>query len=86
MEWVEEDNVEMWLFRTAPTWRNRVRVLMGVVEGMCYIQERWPQVDYDLKSSSIMFDQNGEPLISRFRVDDHSTSTKSKIFYIFYFL
>lgn len=86
-EWVDEENIEMWLCRLAPSWKHRVRILMGVVEGMCYLQEGWPYVDYDLKASSILFSENEEPLISRFRVDDHSSCTKSKIIYVllFYF-
>ncbi|KAK1383813.1 hypothetical protein POM88_021548 [Heracleum sosnowskyi] len=61
---------------TAPQLKYRVRILMGIIEGMTYLQEGWPQVDYDLKTSSILFSQNEEPMISRFRVDEHYSCTR----------
>lgn len=77
-EWVDEYNVEIWLSTTAPQWKYRVRMLMGIIEGMTYLQEGWPEVDYDLKTSSILFSQNEEPMISRFRVEEHYSCTRSK--------
>ncbi|KAK1370304.1 putative leucine-rich repeat receptor-like serine/threonine-protein kinase [Heracleum sosnowskyi] len=75
-EWVDEYNVEIWLSTTAPQWKYRVRILMGIIEGMTYLQEGWPEVDYDLKTSSILFSQNEEPMISRFRVDEHYSCSR----------
>ncbi|KDP34846.1 hypothetical protein JCGZ_09134 [Jatropha curcas] len=43
-EWTEGENVEMWLLGSVPPWKERLKVLMGVVEGMSYLQEQWPQV------------------------------------------
>ncbi|CAL0329589.1 unnamed protein product [Lupinus luteus] len=69
-EWREEENVEMWLLGSAPTWKHRLRVLIGVVECMCYLQDEWPEVDYELNTNSVLLSNNMEPLISRFKVGD----------------
>jgi hypothetical protein len=78
-EWMEGENVEIWLSRSAPTWKHRLKILMGVVKGMCYLQEEWPEVEYDLKTSSVLLSDNLEPLISRFKVGDQSSITRSKL-------
>ncbi|MED6192890.1 hypothetical protein PIB30_013980 [Stylosanthes scabra] len=81
-EWTREENVEMWLLSESsapPPWSHRVKVLMGVVECMRYLQKEWPQVDYDLNTNSVLLTQDLEPLISRFKVLDHSTSTTRNI-------
>ncbi|KAH7860458.1 hypothetical protein Vadar_013665 [Vaccinium darrowii] len=75
-EWIEGESVEMWISRFDPPWKHRVKVLMRVVEGMMYLQEEWPGVGYDLKSSSILLAENREPLISRFRVEGQSSCNK----------
>ncbi|TQD87136.1 hypothetical protein C1H46_027276 [Malus baccata] len=36
------------------SWNHRLKILMRVVEGMCYLQEGWPEVGYDLRTSSIL--------------------------------
>ncbi|CAK9179577.1 unnamed protein product [Ilex paraguariensis] len=76
IEWVDETNIEMWLSRSAPPWKQRVKVLMGILEGMCYLHEEWPEVGYDLKTSSILLYEDQEPLISRFKVGDQNSSSK----------
>jgi hypothetical protein len=82
-EWTKDENVEMWLSREAASWNHRVKVLMGVVECMVYLHEEWPEVDYDLKTSSVLLSDNLEPLISRFQVGDRNNSRKSKNLYNF---
>ncbi|GAU24178.1 hypothetical protein TSUD_84130 [Trifolium subterraneum] len=82
-EWTKDENVEMWLSREAPSWNHRVKVLMGVVECMLYLHDEWPEVDYDLKTSSVLLSDNLEPLISRFQVGDRNNSRKSKNLYNF---
>lgn len=77
-EWAEEENVEMWLSGSAPPWNHRLKVLMGVVECMQYLQEEWPEVDYDLNTSSVLLTDNLEPLISRFKVGDENSNRRSK--------
>ncbi|CAJ2677989.1 unnamed protein product [Trifolium pratense] len=75
-EWTKDENVEMWLLREAPSWNHRVKVLMGVVECMLYLHDEWPEVDYDLKTSSVLLSDNHEPLISRFQVGDRNNIRK----------
>lgn len=77
-EWTREENVEMWLSGSGPPWNQRLKVLMGVVECMCYLHEEWPEVDYELNTSSILLTDKLEPLISRFKVVDQNSSRKSK--------
>lgn len=77
-EWTKEENVEMWLLELAPSWNHRVKVLMGVVDCMLYLQEEWPEVDYDLKTNSILLSDKKEPLISRFQVGDKNNNSRSK--------
>lgn len=77
-EWMEAKNVEIWLLGSSPPWKHRLKILMGVVEGVCYLQEEWPQVGYDLRTASLMLSDDLEPLISRFKVADQSSSTRSK--------
>jgi hypothetical protein len=50
---------------------------------MVYLHEEWPEVDYDLKTSSVLLSDNLEPLISRFQVGDRNNSRKSKNLYNF---
>jgi hypothetical protein len=77
-EWMEAKNVEIWLSGSSPPWKNRLKILMGVVEGVCYLQEEWPQVGYDLRTGSLLLSDDLEPLISRFKVADQSSTTRSK--------
>ncbi|KAF1888454.1 hypothetical protein Lal_00011225 [Lupinus albus] len=78
-EWIEEENVEMWLLGSFPTWKHRLRVLIGVLECMCYLQDEWPEVDYDLNTNSVLLSNNMEPLISRFKVRDQQVNNDAKI-------
>lgn len=77
-EWTREENVEMWLSGSGPPWNHRLKVLMGVVACMRYLQEEWPEVDYELNTSSILLSDNVEPLISRFKVGDQNNNRRSK--------
>lgn len=78
-EWTEEENVEMWVARSAPPWKQRLKILMGVLEAMRYLQEQWPEVGYDLRTCSILLSKNRQPLISRFKIEEDPTSnTKSR--------
>ncbi|KAM7505751.1 hypothetical protein LguiB_004655 [Lonicera macranthoides] len=78
-EWVGEESVEMWLLRSNPPWKKRVKVLMGVMEGIRYLQEEWPEVGYDLKTSSVLLSEERDPLISRFRVDAQNSRSKKMV-------
>ncbi|PON61864.1 Tyrosine-protein kinase [Parasponia andersonii] len=84
-EWMDGQNVEMLLLGSNPSWKHRLRLMMGVVKGLCYLQEIWPEVDYDLRASSVLLSSNLEPLISRFTIGDHNRSTK-KIYKLGVFL
>ncbi|KAK7368722.1 hypothetical protein VNO80_10751 [Phaseolus coccineus] len=75
-EWTREENVEMWLSGSGSTWKHRVKVLMGVVECMRYMQKEWPEIDYELDTSSILLSDKMEPLISRFKVGDHNSNQR----------
>lgn len=77
-EWVEGKNVEMWLAVSNPPWKHRLRLLMEVVEGVCYLEEIWPEVGYDLRTNSVLLSNDLEPLISRFKVGDQNSSSRSK--------
>ncbi|KAH1236426.1 Receptor-like serine/threonine-protein kinase ALE2 [Glycine max] len=63
-EWTREENVEI------------VKVLMRVVECMRYLQDEWPEVDYELNTSSILLSDKMEPLISRFKVGDQNSNRR----------
>ncbi|KAM2949354.1 hypothetical protein FF1_036259 [Malus domestica] len=76
-EWMEGENLEMWLLESNNTpWNHRLKILTGVVEGMCYLQEEWPEVGYDLRTSSILLSNNLEPRISRFKIGDQSCRSR----------
>ncbi|XP_042942742.1 probable serine/threonine-protein kinase At1g01540 [Carya illinoinensis] len=75
-EWMEGKNVEIWISESAPPRNQRLKILMGVVNGMCYLQEEWPEVGYDLRTSSVLLSDDLEPLISRFKLGDQSSSSR----------
>lgn len=77
-EWIDGEDVETWLGNSAPSWKRRMKVMTGILQGMCYLHEEWPQVDCDLKTKSILLSENGEPLISKFKVNDDNDVNKSK--------
>lgn len=77
-EWIDGETVEMWLAGSAPSWRHRLKVLTGVVEGMFYMQEQWSRVGYDLSTSSVLLSNKLEPLISRFHIGIHNDATNCK--------
>ncbi|XP_022720778.1 probable LRR receptor-like serine/threonine-protein kinase At2g23950 [Durio zibethinus] len=82
-EWTGEESVEMWLSESAPSWKLRLKVLVGVLKGMCYLQEQWPEVDYDLRTSGVLIHQSTEPLIARFKVGENSSRKKIYRFGVF---
>lgn len=53
-EWTEGKNVEIWISESTPPWKKRQKILMGVVNGMCYLQEEWPQVGNEPRKNSIV--------------------------------
>ncbi|WCJ20137.1 Leucine-rich repeat protein kinase family protein [Euphorbia peplus] len=76
-EWTEGDNVEMWLKESFPSWKQRLKLLMKVVQGMCYLQEQWPEIGYDLRTNSVLLNTNMEPLISRFKIGHQNIYSKN---------
>ncbi|TYJ12811.1 hypothetical protein E1A91_A10G006400v1 [Gossypium mustelinum] len=75
-EWIGRVSVETWLSESAPCWKHRYKVLVGVLKAMCYLQEQWPEIGCDIKTSSLLLHENGDPLIARFRVGENSTPKK----------
>ncbi|KAG7621213.1 Protein kinase domain [Arabidopsis suecica] len=73
-EWIQGENVETWLSSSmALSWRRRLRVVLGVVEGICYLSDQWPEITFDLTTSSVLLsDDNQEPLISHFKIGDRN--------------
>jgi hypothetical protein len=76
-EWTDGETIEMWLSGSAPPWKQRLKMLIGVVDGMRYLQEHWPEVVYDLRINSVLLSDNHEPLLSRFQVGDQYSNNKS---------
>ncbi|KAG2242727.1 hypothetical protein Bca52824_095430 [Brassica carinata] len=76
-EWTNGENVETWLSSSsASSWRRRLRVVMGVVEGVSYLSEQWPEITFDLDTSSVLLSGDGpEPLISQFKIGDGNSSS-----------
>ncbi|KAJ0263554.1 Protein kinase domain-containing protein [Hirschfeldia incana] len=76
-EWTNDDNVETWLSSSSSSsWRRRLRVVMGVVEGVCYLSEQWPEIAFDLNTRSVLLStDNQEPLISQFKIGDGNNSS-----------
>ncbi|XP_061983104.1 LRR receptor kinase SERK2 [Populus nigra] len=75
-EWTDGETIEMWLSGSAPPWKQRLKMLIGVVDGMRYLQEHWPEVVYDLRINSVLLSDNHEPLLSRFQVGDQYSNNK----------
>ncbi|XVF26294.1 hypothetical protein REPUB_Repub14bG0003900 [Reevesia pubescens] len=82
-EWTGEVSVEMWLSESGPSWKHRLKVLVGILKGMCYLQQQWPEVGYDLRTSSVLLLENSEPLIARFKVGEKSSTKKIYRFGVF---
>ncbi|KAJ4980753.1 hypothetical protein NE237_031590 [Protea cynaroides] len=74
-EWMDGENIEMWL-SGSPPWKHRLKVLKGVVDGMRYLQEQWPEIGYDLRTSGVLLSQERGPLISRFKVGEQNGSSR----------
>ncbi|KAJ8490316.1 hypothetical protein OPV22_012037 [Ensete ventricosum] len=45
----------------AKPWKQRVKVMMGVMDGICYLDEHWPRVGYDLRTRSVLLREDVEP-------------------------
>ncbi|KAK6123821.1 hypothetical protein DH2020_042422 [Rehmannia glutinosa] len=78
-EWIDGENVETWLEKYVPLWEERVKVILGVFDGICYLHDECPEIGYNLKTRDIVLSEDGEPLITRFKLGDHHSSTKSKL-------
>ena len=52
---------------------HRLKVLVGVLKGVSYLQEQLSEVGYDLWTSSVLLHENVEPLIARFKVGENSS-------------
>ncbi|XP_038894683.1 LRR receptor kinase SERK2 [Benincasa hispida] len=76
IEWLEGESVDMWLSRSPSPWKHRLKVAKGVLEGMLYLQEEWPAVDYDLRTNSLLLTRKLVPLISRFKLGHQNCSSK----------
>ncbi|KAI3954940.1 hypothetical protein MKW92_045026 [Papaver armeniacum] len=75
-EWSDGVNLERWLLQS-PSWNKRLRILAGVVEGMCYLKDQWPGVVCDLKGTTVLISEDQEePLISRFGITDHNNNSR----------
>ncbi|XP_022994936.1 LRR receptor kinase SERK2 [Cucurbita maxima] len=73
----EGESVDMWLSRSRPPWKQRLKVAKGVLEGMVYLQEQWPAVDYDLRTDSLLLSRKLVPLISRFKLGHQNCSSRN---------
>ncbi|GFP95924.1 receptor-like serine/threonine-protein kinase ale2 [Phtheirospermum japonicum] len=82
-EWVDGENIEAWVINSVPAWDQRVKVILGIAAGICYLHEEWPQVNYSLKTRNIVLSEDGEPLITRFKIDDHHHHSSTKKTYKF---
>lgn len=71
-------SVEEWLHLQSPPWKQRLKVLMGVIDCICYLEEHWPRVGYDIRTRSISLTREIEPLISKVRVRNSDSESKSK--------
>ncbi|RZC43784.1 hypothetical protein C5167_036731 [Papaver somniferum] len=79
-EWSNGMNLVRWLSQS-PSWNKRLKVLVSVVEGMCYLKDQWPGVVCDLKASSVLLSEDQEPLISRLWITDQNNY--SRMVYMF---
>ncbi|KAL8508278.1 hypothetical protein ACS0TY_018751 [Phlomoides rotata] len=76
-DWIDaERSVERWLVKCVPPWKQRVKVVLGIAAGICYLQEEWPDVRCNLETRNVLLSEDGEPLMTRFKLDDHHSSTK----------
>ncbi|KAG8385175.1 hypothetical protein BUALT_Bualt03G0014600 [Buddleja alternifolia] len=75
-KWIDGESVETWLSTSNPPWKQRVKVILGIAAGICYLHEEWPEVGYNLKTKDILLSENVEPLITRFKLDDNHSSLK----------
>ncbi|KAJ0975800.1 hypothetical protein J5N97_017765 [Dioscorea zingiberensis] len=76
-------SVEEWLVGSSPPWNHRLKVCIGVMQGLRYLQQQWPQVGCDLRTSNVMLSQELNPLISKFRVGTKQNNAEAKIVYKF---
>ncbi|KAF3487035.1 hypothetical protein F2Q69_00057121 [Brassica cretica] len=85
-EWTNGENVETWLSSSlASSWRRMLRVVMGVVEGVCYLWEQWPEITFDLNTSSVLLsDDDQEPLISQFKIGDGTVHQQVRDLFLFF--
>ncbi|XP_073274782.1 L-type lectin-domain containing receptor kinase S.4 [Primulina huaijiensis] len=79
-EWINSENIETWLLNTIPPWKQRLKLILGVASGVCYLHEECPEIVYDLKSRNILLSEDGEPLITRFKFHDHRHGSSKKTY------
>ncbi|KAL7089566.1 hypothetical protein ACP275_13G193000 [Erythranthe tilingii] len=77
-EWINGENVDTWLTNNAPPWKQRVKVILRVAAGICYLHQEWPHIGYNLKTKNIVLSEDGEPIITSFKIDDDHHSSKKK--------
>ncbi|KAH0452807.1 hypothetical protein IEQ34_017131 [Dendrobium chrysotoxum] len=85
MEREEGVSIEEWLM-TSPPWKDRIKVAMEVVEAMSFLEEEWPQIRCDVKTTNVMVNEGGEPLILKLKVHDHPNSSSRVIYTLHSFL
>ncbi|KAH6758872.1 hypothetical protein C2S51_019107 [Perilla frutescens var. frutescens] len=81
-QFIVGNNIQTWLKTSVPPWKQRVQVILGISAAIRYLHEKWPKVGYKLKARNVVVSENGEPIITRLKFDDHHRSTK-KIFFAF---
>ncbi|KAJ4848295.1 hypothetical protein Tsubulata_049288 [Turnera subulata] len=75
-EWSDGESINAWLSASAPSWKQRLKVLKGIADAVWYLQEKWPEVGYDLRASSILLSDDLDPVISRFTVADQNRNNQ----------
>ncbi|KAF9589811.1 hypothetical protein IFM89_028746 [Coptis chinensis] len=85
-EWRGGETIDMWLSSSSPPWKKRLKVLKGVLQGMLNLQEQWPEVGFDVNTNNVLLAEDGEPLITKFRVGEgNSNGTNIYKFGVFLF-
>ncbi|PKU80251.1 putative leucine-rich repeat receptor-like serine/threonine-protein kinase At2g24130 [Dendrobium catenatum] len=79
MEREEGVSIEEWLMRSPP-WKDRMKVAMKVIEAMSFLEEEWPQIRCDVKTTNVMVSEGEEPLILKLKVHDHPNSSSREIY------
>ncbi|KAE8670517.1 ankyrin-2-like [Hibiscus syriacus] len=81
-EWIGQVSVDMWLSETGPSWKHRFKVSVGDLKALWYFQDQWPEIGCDVKTSSVLLHENGEPLIARTLQDEFEGDEAGLIEYV----